>query len=148
VTIINYPKIIELNGCTAFVDDMPVYEPKRILDFGKWIRIIKYNGGVLTVGRQSFSVIKSGVTSQGAQEILKYLKDISQYTSDDPKEDAFLKKEMEQITFVHPESVLSSFVTFYFLEKLTPHCLKDSKIGNRLFPALVREYSTFGGISV
>ena len=110
VTIINYPKIIELNGCTAFVDDMPVYEPKRILDFGKWIRIIKYNGGVLTVGRQSFSVIKSGVTSQGAQEILKYLKDISQYTSDNPKEDAFLKKEMEQITFVHPESVLSSYL--------------------------------------
>lgn len=52
------------------MDDMPVYEPKRNLDFGKWIRIIKYNGGVLTVGRQSFSVIKSGVTSKGAQEIL------------------------------------------------------------------------------
>lgn len=110
VAIINYPKIIELNGCAAFVDDMPVYEPKRILDFGKWIRIIKYNGGVMTVGRQSFSVIKSGINSQGAQEILKYLKDISQYTSDDPKEEAFLKKEMEQITFVHPESVLSSYL--------------------------------------
>lgn len=66
VTIINNPKIIELNGGAAFVDGMPVYEPKRILDFGKWIRIIKRNGGVFTVRSQSFSVIKNGIASQSA----------------------------------------------------------------------------------
>ena len=110
VTIINNPKIIDLNGSAAFVDNMPVYEPKHILDFGEWIRIIKCNGEAFTVRRQSFSIIMNGITSQSAQELLKYLKDISQYTSDDPEEEAFLKKEMEQLIFVHPESILSSYL--------------------------------------
>lgn len=87
VTIINNPKVIELNECVAFVDDIPVYEPRRILDFGKWIRIVKYNGGAFTVSHQSFSVVKNGITSQSAQGILKYLKDIAQYTSGNQEEE-------------------------------------------------------------
>lgn len=120
VIIINNPKTIKLNGHLAFVDDMPVYEPKCILDFGKWIRIIKYNGKVLTVRRQSFSVIMNGITSQSAEEILGYLRDISQYTSDNQEEEAFLKKEMEQITFVHPESVLSCYLNQQMIKTNSP----------------------------
>ena len=42
--------------------------------------------------------------------ILNYLKDISQYTSEKQEENAFLKREMDKLTFVHPESVLGSYL--------------------------------------
>lgn len=76
---------------------MPVYKPKRILDFGKWIRIIKYNGEALTVRRQSFSVIMNDITNQSAQEILEYLRDISQYTSESQVEGWKCEEEKEEI---------------------------------------------------
>lgn len=119
VVIMKEPEIIELDGCAAFLDDMPIYNPQRILEFGKWVRIIKYNGEVLTVRRQSLSIIKNGINSKNAQEILEYLRDISQYTSNNQKEEAFLRKEMEQITFVHPESVLSCYLNQEMIKKVS-----------------------------
>jgi len=110
VVIIKNPEVIKLGGQAAYVDGMPVYEPQLILDFRERIRIIQYNGKSLTVRPQAFSLIRDGASNQEAQQILTYLKDIAQYTSDDPKEEAFLKREMEQLTFVHPESVLSCYL--------------------------------------
>ena len=120
VVIINKPKVIELDGQAAYVEGMPVYEPRLILDFGERIRIIQYNGESCTVRPQSFSLVKDGAVSQDAQQILTYLRDISQYTSDNPEEEAFLKQEMEQLTFVHPESVLSRYLNRQAIESRTP----------------------------
>ncbi|MGC4018551.1 MAG: AAA domain-containing protein [Muricomes sp.] len=119
VSVISNPQIIELNGSIAFVDNVPVCEPKCILDFGEWVRIIKSDGNILTVRRKSFSMIENGVKSQDAQGLLEYLKDISQYTSNGP-EKAFLEKEMEQIDFVHPESVLSSYLNRQAIKTNSP----------------------------
>jgi len=120
VIIIEKPEVIKLDGQAAYVEGMPVYEPQLILDFGERIRIIQYNGEPLTVRPQSFSLVKNGAANQDAQQILAYLRDISQYTSDNPEEEAFLKREMEQLTFVHPESVLSRYLNRQAIKLRTP----------------------------
>lgn len=119
VVIINEPEVIELNGQVAYVDGVPVYKPRLILKFREWIRIIKYDGESYTIRCKSFSLIKDGTESQDAQQILSYLRDISQYTSDNTEEDAFLKKEMDKLTFVHPESVLSRYLNRQEIEQRT-----------------------------
>lgn len=120
VTILDHPKEIELNGQVAYVDQMPIYEPKRILDFGPYIRIIKHHGDPITVRSHQFSVIENGASNQCAQEILAYFKDIAQYTSTDPEKEAFLHQQMNQLTFVHPESVLSCYLNRQIIESRTP----------------------------
>lgn len=120
VAILKNPKVVELEGQAVYVEGMPVYEPQFILDFGERIRIIQHNEKSLTVRPQSFSLVKDGAANQDAQQILAYLRDISQYTSDSPEEEAFLKQEMEQLTFVHPESVLSRYLNQQAVEMRTP----------------------------
>lgn len=120
VVIIIKPELINLGRQVAYVEGMPFYKPQLILDFGEWIRIIQYSGKARTIRLQSFSLVSDGAASQDAQQILTYLRDISQYTSDNPEEEAFLKREMEQLTFVHPESVLSRYLNRQAIEPRTP----------------------------
>jgi hypothetical protein len=120
VVVIKKSKVIELDGHAAYVDGMPVYEPQLILDFGERIRIIQYSGESLTVRPQSFLLVRDGAANQAAQQIQTYLRDISQYTTDHPEEEAFLKREIEQLTFVHPESVLSRYLNQQAIEQRTP----------------------------
>lgn len=121
VVVIKKPEVIELDRQAAYVEGMPVYEPQLILDFGKRIRIIQYNGESLTVRPQSFSLVRDGAANQDAQQIIAYLGDISQYTSDNSAKEAFLKREMEQLTFVHPESVLSCYLNGQAIKRRTPN---------------------------
>lgn len=120
VIIIKNPKVIELHGHAPYVDGMPIYNPQLILDFEQRIRIIQYNGESRTVIPQSFSLVKDGAANKNARQIQNYLKDISQYTSDNAEEGNFLKREMEQLTFVHPDSVLSYYLNQQLPEIRTP----------------------------
>lgn len=117
VRIVENPKTIDLNGNAAYIDGVPVYAPKRILDFGGWIRIINENGKVITVRKQAFTIVNNGLKQQTAGDVVAYLKDISQYTSKEGIEETFLEKEMEQMKFVHSESVLNSFLNTQVIER-------------------------------
>ncbi|MCQ5128315.1 AAA domain-containing protein [Butyricicoccus faecihominis] len=114
------PKVIELNECVAFVDGMPVFEPQAILDFGARIRIIGYRGIAETVLPSAFCLVENSACNNDAASILNYLKDISQYTSKAKEENAFLKREMDKLTFVHPESVLSCYLNRLPIQERTP----------------------------
>lgn len=114
------PKAIDLNGCAAFVDGMPVFEPQAILDFGERIRIIGYRGTAETVLPGAFCLVENSAGNNDAEGILNYLKDISQYTSEKQEENAFLKREMDKLTFVHPESVLGSYLNRQPIRERTP----------------------------
>lgn len=114
------PKEIKLNGCIAYADGMPIFEPQAILDFGKRIRIIGYRGIAKTVLPSAFSLIENSAGNNDAESILKYLRDISQYTSEKKEESAFLKREMDNLTFVHPESVLGSYLNRLPIQERTP----------------------------
>lgn len=114
------PREIEINERVAFVEGMPVFEPQAILDFGERIRIIGYRGRAETVLPGAFSLAGSGADNHNAKHILDYLKDISQYTSEAQEENAFLKCEMDKLTFVHPESVLSGYLNGQPIKERTP----------------------------
>ncbi|WP_421662726.1 AAA domain-containing protein [Lysinibacillus telephonicus] len=120
IEIIKEPKEIKLDGYAVFVGDMPVYKPQLILDFGRRIRIIQSNGNFITVNHSSFSMVREGTANHNAQQILNYLREISKYTSNNPKEEAFLKKEMEKLTFIHPESILSRYLNLHPIEQRKP----------------------------
>lgn len=121
VVILDNPKEIKLARQVAYVGNMPIYEPKLILDFGPYIRVFKHDGEPIAIKCHQFSVINDGAGNQKAQETLTYLKDIAQYTSDNPEEETFLQKEMEKLTFVHPESVLSRYLNGQKIELRTPN---------------------------
>lgn len=110
VQLFQNPSVLELNGRGAFANGMPVFEPECVLDFGEKIKIIGYKGRNQIVNREEFCLFENAAASTAAEEILSYLREISQYTSVQPQEEAFLKREMSRLTYVHPESVLSSYL--------------------------------------
>lgn len=128
VSIFENPAVIELGGRTAYVDNMPIYEPESILDFGERIRIIQYNGVARTVMPDSFSIVENGAGDANARQILEYFREIAKYTTNSPDEDAFLKQEMDRLTFIHPESVLGRYLAKKPIES------RDRNRENIIFP--------------
>lgn len=118
------PKIIELNDKIAYVNDMPIYKPEAILDFGEYTRIIEYNRTRI-VPTRLLKLLKSGIDNLKAERILSYLKEIANHLSTKPNEDAFLKREMDRLTFVHPDSVLNSYLN---CKKIQNNELNDESI--------------------
>lgn len=121
------PKIIELNDKIAYVNDMPIYKPEAILDFGEYTRIIEYNRTRI-VPTILLKLLKNGIDNLKARRILSYLKEIANHLPTKPNEDAFLKREMDRLTFVHPDSVLNSYLN---CKKIQNNELNDESI---IFP--------------
>lgn len=120
VVVLENPKILELNGRAAYIGGVPVYEPRLILDFKSRIRIIQKSGAFQTVRPEELSLVENGSADQNARCILDYLREISRYKANEPEEEAFLKKEMDQLTFIHPESVLGRYLNRQPVENRTP----------------------------
>lgn len=120
VMVLENPKSLDLNGRVAYVNGMPVYEPRLILDFKSRIRIIQKNGTFQTIRPEELLLVENGSSDENVQHILVYLREISRYTANDPAEEAFLKQEMDQLTFVHPESVLGRYLNRQPVEDRTP----------------------------
>lgn len=119
VVVLEKPKSVELSGRIAYVNGIPIYEPRLILDFKSRIRIVQKNGVSQTIRPEELSLVKNGVSDGNAQRILVYLREISMYTVNDPTEEAFLKQEMDRLTFVHPESVLGRYLNGQPVENRT-----------------------------
>ena len=90
VMALENPKSIDLNGRMAYVNGMPVYEPRLILDFKNHIRIIHKNGTAQMIKPEELSIVENGSTDKNVQRILAYLREIARYTAYDPAEEAFL----------------------------------------------------------
>ena len=120
VVILGNPKSLSLNGKVAYVNGVPVYEPRLILDFKSYVRIIQKSDTFQTIRFEELSLVEDASSSENAQRILTYLREISQYTANDLAEEAFLKQEMNQLTFVHPESVLGRYLNQQSVESRTP----------------------------
>lgn len=120
VTVLENPQSLELNGRVAYVNGIPIYEPRLILDFKSRIRIIQKNNTAQTVKPEELSFVENGSSDKNVQRILAYLHEISQYTTNDPEQEAFLEQEMNQLTFIHPESVLGRYLNHQPIENRTP----------------------------
>lgn len=133
VTVLVDPESEDLDGRVAYVNGMPVYEPRLILNFKKLSsefkfqnrnlecrrRIIYKNGSSKTVLFRELSFLKDSCSSERARQTLSYLREISKYTADDPTQEVFLEQEMQQLTFIHPESVLGRYLNGQPIEDLT-----------------------------
>lgn len=133
VTVLVDPESEDLDGRVAYVNGMPVYEPRLILNFKKLSsefkfqnrnlecrrRIIYKNGSFKTVLFRELSFLKDSCSSERARQTLSYLREISKYTADDPTQEVFLEQEMQQLTFIHPESVLGRYLNGQPIEDLT-----------------------------
>ena len=120
VVVLKNPKSLSLHGKVAYVNGVPVYEPRLILDFKSYVRIIQKSDTFQTIRFKELSLVEDASSSENAQRILTYLREISQYTANDLAEEAFLKQEMNQLTFVHPESVLGRYLNQQSVESRTP----------------------------
>lgn len=128
VNIFRQPEKIELNGRVGCIDSKPIYGTKLILDFGPYIRIIKHDNTLISIKRCQFSFMKNDAKEKCEKKILDYLNDIAQYTANKPKEEAFLQREMSQLTSIHPESVLSYYLNHRPIE------LRTLDINSTIFP--------------
>lgn len=128
IVILRKPKSIAIEHCLVSIKGVPAYKVSKVLNFGMRYRIIYENGKCETVLLQDISFIKNQAEQSCISQILNYLKEISQYTSDSEHEEAFLKTEMDQLTFVNSESAL-----YYYLKGIQSK-IKSIDINKIIFP--------------
>lgn len=120
VMVLENPKSIDLSGKVVYVNGMPIYKPRLMLDFKIRIRIIQENGMTKIAKPEELSLVTNGFFDKSTHLALAYLREISKYTAANPAEEAFLKQEMDQLTFVHLESVLERYLNRQPIENRTP----------------------------
>lgn len=128
IKILCKPKSINIEHCLVSIKGVPAYKVSKVLNFNTRYRIIYENGKSETVLLQDISFAKNQADQSCIRQVLNYLKDISQYTNDSEHEEAFLKKEIDQLTFVNSESAL-----YYYL-KGKQSKLKSIDINKVIFP--------------
>lgn len=128
IVILRNPKSINIEHCLVNIKGVSAYKVSKVLKFGTRCRIIYENGKCETVLFQDISFIKNQVEQPYISQILNYLREISQYTNDFGHEEAFLKKEMDQLTFVNSESAL------YYYMKGNHSKIKSIDINKIIFP--------------
>ncbi|WP_091175790.1 AAA domain-containing protein [Paenibacillus sp. 1_12] len=113
-------EVLENPVITKVTEDMGVYHKNIpltnidiILSFGTKIRV-KFNNITYRVyDTNSLRIEKTGVTTPMANDVLCYLKAISQHLhtmEGNSEEDGFLKKQLNKLNFISPESVLSCYL--------------------------------------
>jgi len=126
VKILENPKRVELNDRVVYIREIPVYKAEYILDFGEWVRVIREDGmEPVSALKEEVQLIDSSVKAGDALHNLTYLKEITTFLPSKKEEEAFLMKEMKGISFIHPESVLSSYLN---KEKIKNRKKKDTAI--------------------
>ena len=110
IVILRKPKTIDIEHIMVHIKGVPASKVSKVLNFGTHYRIIYENGKNETVLQQDISFIKNKANEISVKEILNYLNDISQYTGGSEYKEAFLKKEMDKLTFVSSESALYHYI--------------------------------------
>ena len=128
VRIFESPQMVDLNNKIAYIGDVPLYNPQCILNFGELIRIIEFNGKSCIVRSDEFYTVENSAGDAAAHQILEYLRDIAQYTTTGTEDSAFLRQELDRLTFIHPESVLGR----YLLQK--PIERRPAELDRIIFP--------------
>lgn len=113
IEILENPELVEIGTSLMYIGDMPVNNPQLILRFGKNVRICEKGGRYFTVSIEQIKLVGSAVKGQRGESIIDYLKDIAQYTKTENNSEykvPFLKNQLENMTFVHPDSVLADYL--------------------------------------
>lgn len=111
VKILENPTEIKLDNRVVYKNGCPLYKPQHVFDFGFWIRICSYNGKYYTNTSDSITIVENTITNECIQSILNYFKKITQYIKSKDGDEPFLKSALNQLNYVHPDSVLNSYLT-------------------------------------
>ncbi|SHN50622.1 AAA domain-containing protein [Desulfitobacterium chlororespirans] len=120
VFIAKNPKTIDMEDKVAYSGNIPLYDVESILDFGPLVRVRfrnKSKGQVFS--KKELSIKSNGIDKTG-KDILEYWKEIAHFSPIDDEEESFLEKVFDKLTFVSPESVLSSYINKAPLQKHSP----------------------------
>ena len=135
VYVCNNPKVVDLHNRVAYHGDIPLYGIEQMLDFNAYIKVIYRNFPSQLFKREDITLIPNAVENENAKQILRYLKEISQFTNiEDENGDnpvAYLKERYDELTFVHPESVLATYLNQRQIKK------NRIKKANIIFPFYV-----------
>ncbi|WP_106768888.1 AAA domain-containing protein [Paenibacillus faecalis] len=108
------PTILDITeDMMVFHGDYPFNHVRRVLDFGRKIRVCFENGSNRTYDRERVRIKSSGTRNAGARQVLDYWRTLSKHVqSDDELEEpsSFLAKEYAKLKFVDPDSVLSQYL--------------------------------------
>ncbi|WP_051541167.1 hypothetical protein [Caldalkalibacillus mannanilyticus] len=122
VIIEKNPDIIDIEKKSIYLNEIPIFQVTQVFNFGKKIKIFYQNGESQVFDAESikFTNKESSDKTGLVERVLRYWTDISQYTKTDDKSEAFLKKEFDKLTFLHPESVLYSYLNKEPVKILSP----------------------------
>lgn len=114
VVFVQNPIITEITSAmVVYHKNIPLNNVKLIIDFGSKIRI-KFNNSTSRVYEADLIRIESSsVTTTTTKAIMHYLETISHHTrstEENSEEEAFLEKQFKKLTFISPNSVLSSYL--------------------------------------
>jgi len=108
VQILKDPTVIDHHDNLVFLDNKPLFNMVKVLDFGQYIKVFYEQGQIRTYAkyriRFEHNVLRDGDTIR----LFDYLKALSQYISEE--ENDFLAKQYEKISQVGEESVLAQFL--------------------------------------
>ncbi|MDP4099458.1 AAA domain-containing protein [Paenibacillus sp. P96] len=110
VMFVQNPIITEItNAMVVYHKNIPLNNVKLTIDFGSNIRI-KFNNNTSRVyDTDSIRIESSSVMTTTAKAIMYYLETVSHHTRS-TEEEAFLEKQYKKLSFISPNSVLSSYL--------------------------------------
>ena len=111
-----FPESINCDDCLVYYKGKQLFNFEKVLLFqnerAKWLRIFIEGGGCISGYYGAFKILKNAASSERASMLLEYFKNIAQYvgSKDNLDENSFLANVYAKMTFVHPESVLATFL--------------------------------------
>ncbi|MCM1495962.1 MAG: AAA domain-containing protein [Bacteroides sp.] len=117
VNILRNPNEIKLNNKIVYKNGIALHQPKYALDFGLRIRICSSKGNYYTNYPKTINIVENQFSKDCIQQVLNYLKEIANFFNSKSKTDDFLKSALNKLSFIHPDSVLNSYLSDCNIEK-------------------------------
>lgn len=114
IEIYDNPVREETCNNVIYIDGFPVYKPQYILHFGNKLRVCYGKQKYMTTDGKHLKIVSTALKDQNSKEVFSYFRKITQCMEpkrDEKYEKSFLQREMEKITFVHPDSVLAAYLS-------------------------------------
>lgn len=111
VIIEENPAVTDVIDQMIYYKNFPLSGVKKILNFNGRLKLVFEKRKSEMYDLKSIKIVNNCSNKDVVQAILKYWKEIAQYTKIDNAEDTFLKREYDRLTPISPESVLGCYLT-------------------------------------
>ncbi|MEX1030277.1 MAG: AAA domain-containing protein [Paenibacillaceae bacterium] len=111
VQVIDQPKIIKIEHVIICVNDFPIGEYDKVLEFGDYIKVFNNQQRVATYEKSKVTFQQSCLNSKQPKAIFEYLKDLSAYVSVLADGKKVLLNQYEKLAKVSEQSVLATYLS-------------------------------------